>query len=127
LDILFFLKLRTDFIRRQYDVAGAAFVEEKRLIEDAQAPYDNPPYREDGEPPYLEEWMDADTSIQLVGISCVSLLSDALKLYLNLLQRRQLRFVFHGSGGEASEKAVSCDLSGRAWRDLRHRLERQRR
>lgn len=94
MDILFFLKMRTDFIRRHYDVAVAAFVEQKRLIENAEAPFDNPPYSEDGEPAYFEEWMDAETSIQLVGISCVSLLSDALKLYLNLLQRRQLRFVF---------------------------------
>ncbi|MEO7825814.1 MAG: hypothetical protein ABIR60_01625, partial [Allosphingosinicella sp.] len=60
MDILFFLKLRTDFIRRHYHVAVAAFVEQKRLIEDAEPPFDNPPYSEDGEPPYLEEWMDAD-------------------------------------------------------------------
>ncbi len=94
MDLLFFLKLRTGFIRRHYDVAVAAFVEQKRLIDEAEAPFDNPPYSDDGEPPYLEEWMDAETSIQLVGMSCVSLISDTLKLYLNLLQRHQLRFVF---------------------------------
>lgn len=94
MDILFFLKLRTDFIRRHYNVCVAALLEKKRLIEAAEPPFNDPPYSEDGEPAYLEEWMDADTSIQLVGVSCVSLLSDALKLYLNLLQRRQLRFVF---------------------------------
>lgn len=94
MDILFFLKLRTDFIRRHYNVCVAAFLEKKRLIEAAEPPFNDPPYSEDGEPAYLKEWIDADTSIQLVGVSCVSLLSDALKLYLNLLQRRQLRFVF---------------------------------
>lgn len=85
LDILFFLKQRTDFIRRHYDVCVEAFAEQKRLIEAAEPPFDDPPYSEDGEPAFLEEWLDADISIQLVGISCVSLLSDALKLYLNQL------------------------------------------
>ncbi|TPG40523.1 hypothetical protein EAH79_11500 [Sphingomonas koreensis] len=94
LDIHFFLRQRTAFIRRHYDVCVAAFDERKRLIEGAEPPFDDPRYSEDGEPAFLEEWFDADASIQLVGISCVSLLSDALKLYLNLLVHRQLRFVF---------------------------------
>ncbi len=94
MDIHFFLKQRTEFIGRHYDVCVASFDEQKRLIDAEAPPFDDPPYSEDGEPAYLEEWYDADTSIQLVGISCVSLLSDALKLYLNLLQHRQLRFVF---------------------------------
>ena len=94
MDIHFFLKQRTRFIGRHYDACVAAFDQQKRLIDAEASPFDNPPYSEDGQPAYLEEWFDADASIQLVGISCVSLLSDALKLYLNLLQHRQLRFVF---------------------------------
>jgi hypothetical protein len=94
MDIHFFLKQRTDFIGRHYDACVAVFDEQKRLIDAEAPPFDDPPYSEDGEPAYLQEWFDADASIQLVGISCVSLLSDALKLYLNLLQDRQLRFVF---------------------------------
>lgn len=99
MDIHFFLRLRTDFIRRHYDVCVEAFAEQRRLIEAGEPPFDHPPYSEDGEPAFLEEWLDADTSIQLVGLSCVSLLSDALKIYLNMLQHRQLRFRF--DGGEA--------------------------
>ena len=94
MDIHFFLRQRTDFIRRHYDVCVAAFDEQKRLIEAKEPPFHDQSDNEDGEPPYLAEWFDADASIQLVGISCVSLVSDALKLYLNLLQHRQLRFVF---------------------------------
>lgn len=94
MDILFFLKQRTDFIRRHYDLSVGPFEERKRLIDRSEPPFDDPPYSEDSEPPYLTEWLDAHTSMQLVGMSCVSLLSDALKLYLNLLQRGQLRFAF---------------------------------
>jgi len=104
LDILFFLKLRTDFIRRHYDVCVAPFLEQKRLIDAAEPPFHDPPYSEDGEPAYLDKWIDADTSIQLVGVSCVSLLSDALKLYLNLLQRRQLRFIFEDQEAKRLKK-----------------------
>ncbi len=104
MDILFFLRQRTDFIRRHYDVCVEAFAEQKRLIEAVEPPFDDPPYSEDGEPAFLEEWLDADISIQLIGISCVSLLSDALKLYLNLLQHRQLRFFFDADEAKRLKK-----------------------
>lgn len=60
-----------------------------------------PPYSEDPEPPYLDKWMDADTGIQIVGLSCVSLLSDSLKLYFGTLQHRVIGFRF---ADEESEK-----------------------
>lgn len=104
MDILFFLKERTGFIRGHYDACVAPFVERKRLIDAEEPPFDDPPWSEDGEPPFLEEWLDADTSVQLVGISCVSLLSDALKLYLNLLQHRQLRFFFDAEEAKRLKK-----------------------
>ncbi len=94
MDILLFLKHRTAFIRQHYDLCVAPFDERKRLIDAAEPPFNDPSHSEDTEPPYLAEWLDAETSVQLVGMSCVSLLSDALKLYLNLLQRGQLRFAF---------------------------------
>jgi hypothetical protein len=83
-----------DFVRTHYDVCVAAFEERKRRIEAGEDPFDNPPYSEDGEPAFLEEWLDAQTSIELIGLSCISLLSDALKLYFNLLQHREIRFSF---------------------------------
>jgi hypothetical protein len=94
MDIHYFLTQRTAFIRTHYDVAVAAFERQKQLIEDGAPPYDNPPYSEDGEPAYLEEWLEANDSIQIVGLTCVSLLADALKLYLNNLQKRRIRFSF---------------------------------
>lgn len=94
MDIHYFLKARTALIRSHYDVAAGAFEAIKRQIENEEPPFDNPPYSEDDEPAYLEEWIDADTSIQLVGLACTSLLNDALKLYLNFMRRERLRFLF---------------------------------
>jgi len=97
MDIRWFLKQRLNFIRSHYDVSVSAFLDRKRRIEEGEAPFDNPPYSEDGEPSFLAEWMDADTSIDLVGLACVSLLSDALKLYFNLIKQEEFRFDFDES------------------------------
>ncbi len=94
MDVVFFLKRRTAFVRTYYETARAAFVETKRQIEEEAPPFDDPPYSEDPEPPFMEEWMDADTGINIVGLSCLSLLSDSLKLYLQTLQSRVIGFRF---------------------------------
>ncbi|HEX8240866.1 MAG TPA: hypothetical protein VF574_14115 [Allosphingosinicella sp.] len=94
MDAAYFLKDRTEFIRFFYDTGCKAYLEVKRLIEEELPPFDNPPYSEDGEPAYLEEWMDAESAIQLLGLACISLLSDSLKLYFHTLQRRIMGFSF---------------------------------
>ena len=43
MEVLFFLKERTKFIRHFYDAAGDPFHETKRRIEAGEAPFDNPP------------------------------------------------------------------------------------
>ncbi len=60
-----------------------------RKIEAEEDPY-KPPYSEDGEPPFLAEWMEAQTSVELLGIACVSMLSESLKLYF-ITWERELR------------------------------------
>jgi hypothetical protein len=35
----------------------------------------------------LEEWLDADTSLQIVGRACISMLSESLKMYLQTWER----------------------------------------
>jgi len=55
MEVLAFLKDRTRFIRDFYETAERPFREIMRKIEESEAPYDNPPYSEDGEPPYLGE------------------------------------------------------------------------
>ena len=93
MDATYFLTERTQFIRKFYDNAVGPFRETKRLIEQQLPPYVSP-YSEDPEPPFLEEWLDAATSEEIVGLACVSLLSDSLKLYFCTLQRDVIGFRF---------------------------------
>lgn len=81
MDVSFFLKQRTAFIRQLYDNASFSFLERKRKIEEEEEPF-IPPYSEDGEPPFLSEWLEADESLHILGLSCVSMLASALHLYL---------------------------------------------
>lgn len=81
MDILFFLKIRTKFIRAFYGEACFLFVERKRKIGAGEDPF-APHYSEDGDPPFLDEWMEADESIDVLGQMCISMLSSSLELYL---------------------------------------------
>lgn len=80
MEVLWFLKQRTAFIRRHYETAAPPFREIIRKIEAEEAPYE-PPYSEDGEPAFMEEWTDTSQSLDFLGSACVSMLSDSLKLY----------------------------------------------
>lgn len=81
MDIRYFLDSRTAFIRQFYATASTPYVERKRKIETHEEPF-VPPYSEDGEPPFLEEWLEADESLHVLAYSCVSMLAAALHLYL---------------------------------------------
>lgn len=109
MDVNFFLKQRTAFIGGFFDEAIAGFQETQRRIDQAEPPFDNPPYSEDSEPAFLTEWIDAGTSAELVAQACVALLSDTLKLYFNTLQK-EIRFVF-----DKKEKALAKKSFVRAY------------
>jgi hypothetical protein len=94
MDATYFLKNRTQFIRTFYARGVEPFVAVKLAIEEDRPPFHDPPYSEDPEPAYLKEWLEADTAIKLLGLSCVSLLSDTLKLYFQALQHRVIGFDF---------------------------------
>jgi hypothetical protein len=79
MDVLFFLKERTTFIRYFYSSASAPFLETQRKIEEGVPPFDESPY-EDG-PPFEIEWQGAEVALQTLGRTCVSMLSATLKLY----------------------------------------------
>lgn len=81
MDIRYFLGCRIAFIRQFYASASAPFLERKRKIEAQEEPF-IPPYSKDGEPPFLEEWMEADESFHILAYSCISMLSSALHLFL---------------------------------------------
>lgn len=86
MEVLWFLKQRTQFIRRHYQTAAFPFREIIQKIEAEEPPYE-PPYSEDGEPAFLTEWIEANTSLEILGAACVSMLSEALKLYFHTWER----------------------------------------
>jgi hypothetical protein len=81
MDIEFFLKDRTKFIRYFYEAAIAPFTAIMDDIENEVAPY-IPPYSEDGEPPFLSEWIDAKSGLETCGHHALSMLASSLQLYL---------------------------------------------
>lgn len=87
MDVLFFFKRRTEFIRRFYEIAGTPFLETMRKIKAEEPPFDDPPYSEDGLPPYEAEWIDAWEAQEVLGRTCVSMLSTSLRLYFEMWER----------------------------------------
>lgn len=90
MDLAFFFRQRAAFIATFYDTGSQAFTSRINAIEDEVSPWDDPPPGFDpeaGEPPYMEEWTDATDGLQMLGQAAVSLLSDALKMYLEGLRR----------------------------------------
>jgi hypothetical protein len=83
MDVLFFLKQRTQFIRQFYETAGEPFREIQRKIDAGEDPFPEDPF-DDGpedEPAFLEEWIQAETSLEILGRTCISMVSASLKLY----------------------------------------------
>ncbi|MBS0641816.1 MAG: hypothetical protein JSS43_18285 [Proteobacteria bacterium] len=87
MDVLFFLVERTRFIRQFYETATAPFQEIKRKIEAEEEPFVLTARREMDEPPYLQEWLEAETGVQVVGRTCISMLSSSLKLYFQTWEK----------------------------------------
>jgi hypothetical protein len=87
MDLRYFLDRRLAFIEQLYLTSTAPFIEQKRKIEAEEEPF-IPPYSEDfEEPAFLSEWLEAEESIQTLGLSCVSMLSAALHLYFKEWER----------------------------------------
>jgi hypothetical protein len=123
MDVTYFLKKRTDFIRFYYEASVKPFETLKHQIDEKLPPFDDPPYSEDSEPPFLDEWMDADTAITVLGHSCLSMLSDSLKLYFQSLQNRVIGFDFENKnkafkqGFPQAYKAVLGHILDTDWKD----------
>lgn len=87
MDVRYFLGRRLEFIRQFYEVSSAPFVERKRQIEAEEEPF-VPPYSEDPEPAFLEEWLEAEESLQVLGHTCVSMLAAIFHLYFKTMERQ---------------------------------------
>ena len=83
----YFLNQRLAFLRQLHQAAIAQYVERKRLIDAEEEPF-TPKYEDDsGEPSYLEEYLEAEESIQVLGRACASMLAATLKVYLETWQK----------------------------------------
>ncbi len=82
MDILHFLKIRLHFAHYFFETAGTPFTNIKKAIENEEPPFVRL-YDESGEPPYLCEWLDADTGIDSVGLTTLSMIASSLQLFLN--------------------------------------------
>lgn len=80
MDLQYFLSRRAEFIRQFYQTSAAPFVERKRRIEAGEEPF-IPPHSEAPEPPFLDEWLEAEESLQFLGCTCISMLAAAFHLY----------------------------------------------
>jgi hypothetical protein len=98
MDIKYFALNRVEFISKFYEKALFPFVETKRLVEDNKPPYVAVEYESD-EPPFLSEWIDADQSVDLLGMQCASLLCSTLKLFLE----ESLKNVFRRNSHRVTE------------------------
>jgi hypothetical protein len=86
MDILAGLKDKLRFIERFYDSASRQFVEVKRKIDVSEEPFDSSSYDPDtvtGEPSFLDEWLEADESLNLVGQAALTLVQNSLKEYID--------------------------------------------
>ena len=64
MDVLYFLTERTKFIRGYYENGCLPFAETIRRIEAGEHPFE-PPYSEDGEPPFMNEWSECSRRLNL--------------------------------------------------------------
>ncbi len=87
MDVRYFLGERLIFIEQLYVNSTASFIERKRKIEAEEEPF-IPPYSEDSEPAFLSEWLEAEESLQVIGRTCISMLSASFHLYFKTWERQ---------------------------------------
>lgn len=91
MEVRHFLEQRTAFIRWYYDALTAPLIEDQRKIEAGDEPYE-PPYfdpetDDPADEPFQEEWSRNRTGIDLIGATCVSMLSESLKVYFTTWEK----------------------------------------
>ncbi len=82
MDIDYFLSKRLEFVKFFYEHAMEPFEIIRTKIENEEEPYNPIAYSEDGEPEYLDEWLEADMGIDTVSHTCISMLSSSLHLFV---------------------------------------------
>lgn len=87
MDLDYFLKERLEYAEFFFTTAAKPFEKIISSIEKEEPPF-VPVHDESGEPQFLKEWMDANTGLESVGITALSMLASSLQLFLNDWARR---------------------------------------
>jgi hypothetical protein len=87
MDIQAGLRDKLRFIERHYAAASAPFRETKRKIDAGEDPFEPPPFdaetATDFRPPFLEQWQEANESLNIEGQVAIDLVRAALREYLS--------------------------------------------
>lgn len=87
MDILAGLKEKLRLIEKFYEASSAPFRETMRKIDQGEPPFAPPYFDPEGygsdEPPFLEEWQEADDGLNIIGQAALSLIQSALREYLD--------------------------------------------
>lgn len=83
MDTLFFFKERTGFIRKFYEDASSVFYDRIARIKGGEPPFDgvDGSAHEYDEPPFQDEWAGARQSLEVLGLTCISMLSASINAY----------------------------------------------
>ena len=82
MDLNVFLNDRLRFAAYFFKTAAEPFLNQISDIENEKEPY-VPVYDESGEPQFMQEWDDAGTGFESIGLASLSMVSSSLQLYLN--------------------------------------------
>lgn len=82
MDIDYFLKIRTEYIKYFYETATTPFLTIKNQIDNNIHPFSPSEFYENEEPEYLEEWQSADRGLETVSHTCISMLHSSLHLFM---------------------------------------------
>ncbi len=81
MDFLYMLNRKLDFVQFFHSTAARSFLAEMEKIEKHEPPYDqfDP---EDGDPPFVDEWIEFSDGLRLLGYQTLSTVSVVLQEYL---------------------------------------------
>jgi hypothetical protein len=86
MDLVALIQGRINFIRRFYEKAARPFETTKHQIEKRKGRYQHNPSGydpQDCEPPYLDDWFEADVALNVVGQSCLCLTQISFRDFLH--------------------------------------------
>lgn len=119
MDHVYFLKDRLRLLTYFYEQSAAPFKEIQRKIEAHDPPYDEPTEYSEDEPPFLEEFMQAEQALNLLGMVCLDLLVGSFHAFLDDFRTTNWRTeaLPDVKGGWFERYKQFFDVDGYRWED----------